>query len=353
MGSQEGDHTLLRGQAEVWQLMFGFADSMALKCAIELKVPDIIHSHDGPISLSEIASGFDSSHPDLAYLERVMRFLVRKQVFSVQKQANGGENLYGLTHISRWLLSDSNLSLNLSPMVMMENHPWQLAPWHCFARCVKEGGLAFEKAHGCGIWDLASQNPEFNNLFNDGLASTSKVVMSALTSQYKDGFEDVKTLVDVGGGTGVGLAEIVKAYPHIKGINFDLPHVVATAPEYAGVSHIGGNMFDNIPNADAVFMKWILHDWGDEDCVKILKSCRKAIPEKTGKLVLVEIVVQQEEDAMFGNMDLVFDLLMIAHTSGGERTESQWKKLLAEGGFPRYKIIRIPALPSIIEAYPE
>ncbi|XP_038703598.1 xanthohumol 4-O-methyltransferase-like [Tripterygium wilfordii] len=353
MESQEaqGDHTLLRAQAEVWQLMYGFADSMVLKCAIELGIPDIIHSHGGPISLSQIASGLNSSHPDLAYLERIMRYLVRKKVFSVHNQANGGEILYGLTHISRWLLTDSNLCL--SPMAIMESHPWQLVPWHCFARCVKEGGLAFEKAHGCGIWDLASQNPEFNNLFNDGLASSSKVVISALISQYKDGFADVKTLVDVGGGTGVGLAEIVKAYPHIKAINFDLPHVLATAPDHTGISHVGGDMFDTIPNADAVFMKWILHDWRDEDCVKILKNCRKAIPEKTGKLVLMEIVVQEEEDTMFGNMDLIFDLVMIAHTSGGERTESQWKKLLAEGGFPRYKIIRIPAFLSIIEAYPE
>ena len=62
-------------------------------------------------------------------------------------------------------------------------------------------------------------------------------------------------MVDVGGGTGGTVAEIVKAYPHIKCINFDLPHVVATAPQYDGVTHVGGDMFQSVPNADAIFMK--------------------------------------------------------------------------------------------------
>merc|ERR1711933_613960 len=167
---------------------------------------------------------------------------------------------------------------------------WPLAPWHYPSQCVKQGGIAFKKAHRCEMWDFASQNPEFNKLFNDALACTTKIVMRAFLSQYKDGFNYVRSLVDVGGGTGGELAEILKTYPHIKGINFDLPHVVATATEYDGVSNVGGNMFDAIPNADVIFMKWILHDWSDEACVKILKNCRKAIPEETGRVVLVEIV---------------------------------------------------------------
>lgn len=98
-----------------------------------------------------------------------------------------------------------------------------------------------------------------------------------------------------------------------------------------------------------------MHDWSDEDCVKILRNCRKAIPAKTGKLIVVEIVVQPEGgDGVFDDMGLVFDLLMLAHASGGkERTELEWSKILEQGGFPRFKIINIPALPSIIEAYPE
>ena len=87
------------------------------------------------------------------------------------------------------------------------------------------------------------------------MACMAKISIKAVIAAYKDGFGGIGTLVDVGGGTGGGVAEVVKAYPHIKGVNFDLPHVLATAPEYDGVSHVGGDMFDSIPYADAIFMK--------------------------------------------------------------------------------------------------
>lgn len=102
-------------------------------------------------------------------------------------------------------------------------------------------------------------------------------------------------------------------------------------------------------------MQWIMHDWAEEDCVKILKNCKKAIPEKKGKVIILDIVLESSEgDGMFGEARLAFDLVMLAHNAGGkERTEKEWKKLLNDGGFPRYKIINIPSMLSIIEAYPE
>ncbi|KAK7854537.1 xanthohumol 4-o-methyltransferase [Quercus suber] len=333
----------LQGQADIWKYMFSFADSMAVKCAVELRIADIINMHGGPMTLSQIIAGIPDAHsPDISYLTRIMRLLVRRKIFTAQSHhhpSEGGDTLYGLTHSSRWLLHDSKTTL--APMLLMEDHPLLMAPWHCFSQCVKEGGIAFKKAHGREVWDFGSVNPEFNKLFNDGMACTAKIVINAIVSEYKDGFGSVGSLVDVGGGTGSVLAEIVKSYPHIKGINFDLPHVVAMAPIYDGITHVGGDMFEAIPNADAVFMK-------------ILKNCRKAIPEETGKVIIVDVVLQPEGNGLFDDTCLVFDLLMIAHSSGGkERTELEWKKVLEEGGFPRYNIIKISALPSIIEAYPK
>ena len=87
------------------------------------------------------------------------------------------------------------------------------------------------------------------------MACSTKTVIGAVLEEYKNGFDCLGSLVDVGGGTGGMIAEIVKAHPHIKGTNFDLPHVVATAPIRKGVSHVGGNMFESIPKADAIFMK--------------------------------------------------------------------------------------------------
>lgn len=332
--------------------MFSFVDSMALKSAVELRIPDIIHRHGGPITLFQIiASLSDAPSPDTAYLARIMRLLVRRNIFSAHRPSHGGDTLYGLTHSSRWLLRDS--AVNLAPMIVMENHPTLVAPWHYLSQCVRDGGVAFKKAHGREIWELAAESAEFNELFNEGMKCTGKMAMMAIVSAYKEGFESIGSLVDVGGGTGGTVSEIVKAYPHIKGINFDLPHVVATAPEYNGVTHVGGDMFHSIPPADAVFMKWLLHDWSDEDCIKILKNCKKSIAEEKGKVIIAEFVVKAEGEGLFDDIGLLFDLLMIAHSSGGkERTESEWKNLLHQAGFPRCHIINTPSLLSIIQAYP-
>ncbi|GMN57131.1 hypothetical protein TIFTF001_026237 [Ficus carica] len=346
----------LRGQAEIWKYMFSFADSMAVKCAVELRIPDIINNHKGPMSLSQIAAAIPNatSSPNVACLTRIMRLLVRRNIFAAHRPSDGSEDsttLYGLTHLSTWLLSgDGDDQLTLAPMLLMENHPWLTAPWHCFGQCVREGGLAFEKAHGPEIWDFVSENGEFNRMLNKGMECASRIVLKAVVAAYKDGLGSVESLVDVGGGTGGAVAAIVKSCPHIKGINFDLPDVVAKAPVHPGVLHVGGDMFESVPNADA----WIMHDWSDEDCVKILKNCRKAIPETGGKVIIVDIVLEPEGNGLFDDTGLVLDLVMVAHTSAGkERTENEWKKILKEGGFPRYKVIKIPALTSIIEAYPQ
>ena len=248
----------LQGQADIWKYMLSFADSMAVKCAVELRIADIINLHGGPMTLSQIVARIpntdDALSLNISYLTRIMRLLVRRKIFSAHQTSEGDEEtLYGLTHSSKWLLHDSKMSL--APMVLLEAHPWLVGPWHTLSQCVKDGGLAFEKANGHEIWDFASENPGFNKLFNDGMACTARITMNAILCEYKDGFGSVRSLVDVGGGTGSGLAEIVKSYPHIKGINFDLPHVVATAPIYDGITHVGGDMFQAIPNADSVFMK--------------------------------------------------------------------------------------------------
>nr|TKS16656.1 hypothetical protein D5086_0000021860 [Populus alba] len=260
-----------------------------------------------------------------------MRYLVRKEIFTAHPPSDGGETLFGLNPKSRLIMHDSERSV--VSIISMQNNPCFVAPWRCLSQCIKEGGTAFSKAHGCELWDLASRNPEVNGIFNEGMACTSKIVMRAILSHYKDGFNNIRSLVDAAGGIGGHVAEIVRAYPHIKGINLDLPHVVATAPKYEGVSHVAGNMLDAIPNADAIFMKRILHDWNDESCVEILRNCKIAIPEKTGKLIIADIVLKTDDHCdKFDDIRMAMDLVMFALTCGKERTEQEWKKLLEEGG---------------------
>ncbi|ONK67327.1 uncharacterized protein A4U43_C06F19000 [Asparagus officinalis] len=139
----------------------------------------------------------------------------------------------------------------------------------------------------------------------------------------------------------------------MRGINFDLPFVVETAPEYPGVTHVAGDMFEFIPEAEAVFMKTVMHCFGDDECAKVLKNCRSVVP-KTGKVIIVDVVLRADDDSPWGDIRAKFDMLMYAYTSAGkERTEEEWRKLLKSAGFPRINFIIVPAIWSIIEAFPE
>lgn len=362
-GFFESEEEELQGQAEAWKCTFAFAESLAVKCVVLLGIPDMI-AREGPratLSLGEIVAKLPTESPDAACLFRIMRFLVAKGIFRASKSAREGgafETRYGLTPASKWLVKGRELSM--APMLLMQNDETTLAPWHHFNECVLEGGVAFQKANGAEIWSYASDHPDFNNLFNNAMACNARIVMKAILSKYQ-GFHSLNSLVDVGGGTGTAVAEIVRAYPFIRGINYDLPHVVATASSLSGVQHVGGDMFETVPTGDAIFMKWIMHDWNDEDCIKILKNCRKAIPD-TGKVIIVDVVLDADQGdntdkkrkkAVDPIVGTVFDLVMVAHSSGGkERSEKEWKRILLEGGFSRYNIIEIPALQSVIEAFP-
>ncbi|CAN6708278.1 unnamed protein product [Malus baccata var. baccata] len=114
----------------------------------------------------------------------------------------------------------------------MANQSHHIASWHCISKCIMEGGSGFEKANGFSLYDFSSEISELGNYFKEGMACTSRIVMKAILSNYKDGFEGVGLIAHVGGSIGAAVAEIVNAHPHIRGINFDLPDVVARAPRY-------------------------------------------------------------------------------------------------------------------------
>ncbi|TQE09502.1 hypothetical protein C1H46_004850 [Malus baccata] len=104
----------------------------------------------------------------------------------------------------------------------------------------------------------------------------------------------LETIVDVGGGNGILLRLLVEAYPWIRGINFDLSLVVSVSPECDRVENVAGDMFDCVPKADAVITNGVLHDWGDDDCIRILKKCREAVPKDTGKVIIIDAVIDEK-----------------------------------------------------------
>lgn len=279
-------------------------------------------------------------------------------VFSVEQRQNSAglrpDSKYCITPVSKFLVRGENESSLGALALFVTSMEIQASAFH-LPECVLEaGGVGFDKAHGMDMWSFANSNQSFNGLFNKAMAGCSHILMKSILAHYH-GFDNIDTLVDVGGGIGASISLIKTQHPSIKAINFDLPHVVATAPPIPGVEHVGGDMFESLPSAGAIFLKWILHNWDDESCSKILKNCRKAIP-KTGKVIIVDMVLEMNGERASAKEDLKIqlDVMMMTLFDGKERTREQWEALLAAAGFSRCSVMHLPNDEhSVIEAFPD
>ncbi|KAK1273927.1 hypothetical protein QJS04_geneDACA010873 [Acorus gramineus] len=315
---------------------------MTLKAAVELDLLEIIAAA-GPganLSPSEVASKLPTTNPEApVMLDRILRLLASYSVLTcsvVDGEDGKVKRLYGLAPVAKYLTKNED-GVSMAPLVLMNQDKVLMESWYYLKDAVLEGGIPFNKAHGTTSFEYHGTDPRFNKVFNDGMVNHSTILLKKLLDIYK-GFDNLNTLVDVGGGVGGTLKMIVSKHTNIKGINFDLPHVTDVAPFIPGVEHVGGDMFESVPTGDAIFMKWILHDWSDQHCLKLLKNCYKALPP-SGKVIVVEMTLPETAGtypAAQGNFHV--DLIMLAHNPGGkERTEAEFEALAKEAGFTEFK----------------
>ncbi|CAN4112696.1 unnamed protein product [Withania somnifera] len=294
---------LLHAQAQIWNHIFNFINSSAVRCALQLGIPDVLYKN-------------------------ASRLLAKNEPFNVR----------------------SLLLLNHGPVL---SKAWsELSAWF-----QNDSPTAFHTAHGKSFWDyVGEEEPRvLGNIFDDALASDSRFSTNVLIKECKHVFEGLTSLVDVGGGTGTVSIAIAEAFPNIKCTVLDLPHVIGGLKGSGNLEFVGGDMFDKIPHANAILLKCVLHDWMDEDCVKILKKCRKSTPsrEKGGKVIIIDTVMEEPKQSNeFARAQHNMDMLMMVLYAAKERTEKEWEKLFTEAGFTEYKIIPALGLRSLIEIYP-
>ncbi|EOA14552.1 hypothetical protein CARUB_v10027790mg [Capsella rubella] len=346
------------------RLSNGVALPMVLKAALELGIIDtMVNVGDSLwLSPSEIALRLPTkpSNPEApVLLDRMLRFLASYSVFkchSVVSEETGHtgivKRVYAAEPVCKFLLNNRDVSGSFASMFMLNLSDVYIKSWTNLKDVVLEGRDAFSSAHGMKVFEYIQIDEQFSKILNRAMLESSTIIMEKVLRVYK-GFTDVKTLVDVGGGLGQTLRLITSKYPHLIGINFDLAPVLANAPSYPGVNHVAGDMFVKIPKADAIFMKWILHDWTDEQCVQILENSWKSL-EENGKLIIVEMVTPVEAMSRDVCSNIVFgmDMTMLTQCSGGkERSLSEYETLAHASGFSRCEIV-CPAYPfSVIEIY--
>ncbi|KAK7405017.1 hypothetical protein VNO78_06149 [Psophocarpus tetragonolobus] len=344
---------LLRAQTHVWNHIFKFISSMSLRCAIDLGIPDVIHSYGQPMPLSELIASLPIHHAKTCFIYRLMRILTHSGFFSEHNVTeNELEVRYVLTDASKLLLKDHHSGM--SSLLQLIVDPVYINPWFQFSNWfTNEDPTPFHTQNGMTFWDLATCEPKFNKLFNEAMASHTEWVSSVVVEKCKGLFKGLESLVDVGGGTGTMAKVIAKSFPQLKCTVLDLPHVVANLQGTENVKYVGGDMFEAIPSADCIMLKWVLHNWNDEECVTILKKCKEAINRGDGKVIIIDLVMEnKKEDDKLTQTQLFFDMQMLVFFTGKERNEKEWANLIHSAGFSNYKITPSVGLVSIIEVCP-
>ncbi|KAI5432617.1 caffeic acid 3-O-methyltransferase 1 isoform X3 [Lathyrus oleraceus] len=329
------------------ELSFASSVPMVLKTALELGIIEII-AKAGPnayLSSSQIATQIPGiKNPDAAsMLDRLLRLLASYKILTCSiEQVDGDcneERLYGVHPLAKYFVENNNEDgASMVSFFLMQHDQILQDMWYHITNSIKEGGLPFNNAFGMTVFEFHGTNPRFNNLFNKGMSDSSSIIMKKILETYS-GFEGVSSFVDVGGGIGTVTNMIVSKYPNIKAINFDLPHVISEAPSYSGVEHVGGDMFVSVPKGDAIFMKWLCHDWNDEQCLKILKNCYDSLPV-IGKVIVFESIVPVVPNSNLASKHVLqMDVIMLCHSSGGkERTQKEFEALAKGAGFQGFQI---------------
>ena len=323
------------------ELLTGYWASQMLFVAAKLGIADALAR--GPATPAVLAKRAGAHAPSL---HRLLRALA-----GIGVVAEGAGGRFRLTSLGATLRSDAPQSLHHFAMMIVDDYNWNA--WGQLLYGVQTGKLAFEQVHGAPIFEYLRAHPEQDRTFSASMASISGPQNDAVAKAYD--FSRLGTLVDVGGAHGHLLATVLRRHRRVRGVLYDQPQVVAAAAKggfitdkkvAARITTAGGNFFEHIPaGADGYMMKYIIHDWNDDQCETILRNCRQAMAPG-GRVLVVEHVIGAGNKPDFGKM---MDINMLVLTGGQERTQEQFKALFARAGLRLKRVYATDSAVSIVE----
>jgi hypothetical protein len=318
--------------------------AQAITAAADLGIADALA--DGPLSAADLAGAVDAD-PDA--LHRLMRALISRGIF---RQRRDGR--YDLTPLAQPLRRDAEISL--AAWARWAGSPQLRERWSHLSEGIRAGRCTAAEMRGQNMFDYLAGEPELHEIFNQAMTNVSELSIAPLMAAYDFGcFGPEVTVVDVGGGRGRLLSAILNATPQARGVLFDMPQVVADAPEELRrhrvedrVEIAEGSFFDGVipPGGDIYVLKNVIHDWLDEDAERILRNVRAACA--TGKhVVLVELVIPAHNRDFAGKW---LDLDMFVSAAARERTAEEYVRLLERAGFRLTRVVETVSPFSLIEA---
>jgi len=313
----------------VSELIFGRWRSQIAYAAVELRVLENL-SVNIPRSAEDVASKIGAR--DALILYRLMR-----AVASIGLADEDAHHRFVISPAGQMLLPDHPQSLQA--MLLLEEGPAHYAIWKHLPAIVRDGVQdGFSREYGMPVFDYLKENENYARVFQQAMSNYSaNEALSVCTALQRNVTWHVESICDVGGGDGSLLAEVLKIFPHSRGIVLDLPEVVAQRQHSAKarssddgrLRHVGGNMFDAVPNADLYLVKHVLHDWDDAECRKILQTLR-ASALASSRLYISEMVVPPPHERHFSK---IFDMHMLCASTGKQRTISEFAQLLSNSGW--------------------
>ena len=308
--------------------MFGGAWlTQALAVAAKLKVADFIEN-DCPIDSLASKTG---TKPE--FLFRVLRALASQGVFKEIRP-----KVFQNTDLSLLLRSDAPNSLR--DVAVFYGDQTYLA-FEYFEHQLRTGEIAYNKKYGTDMFSVMKQDAFRSQTFNRAMAQISYEQTGAIVDAFD--FSSIQTLTDVGGGNGKLLAHILKRYPQMQGVLFEQAHLQKEAQAFLteeGIGHrvsfVAGDFFKHISvEADAILMKYILHDWPDPKAKLILENCRNAGQNGTKRLLIVEQMIPPGNDPLYGKMS---DLMMMTSFGSAERSLEDFEALFQSAGWKINKV---------------
>ena len=286
--------------------------------AAKLELAD--HLADGPLAVEELAKRSRTHAPSLY---RMLRALESTGIFASTE--NGSFENTPASDCLRRNKPGSNwawVRFTLCPGAPVYEG------WRGLPLAVETGEPGFDQLHGKSNWENMEANPEAYSIFNLAMRDLAATIGPAVASAID--WSRYNVIADIGGGIGSQLSEILAAHPNTRGILFDLPHVVAEAPKNERFDVVAGDFFASIPvEADAYVLRWVLHDWSDQECIRLLRNVREAMQPKA-RLMIVESIIPGGSKFDMGKW---MDLNMMVMATGKERTEAEFAALLKNAGF--------------------
>jgi ubiquinone/menaquinone biosynthesis C-methylase UbiE len=320
------------------QMITGYWISQAIYAAAKFGIAD--HLIDGPKTLGELADA-TATNPEALY--RLLRALASVGIFK-----EGESRRFSLTPLAEPLRGD--VAGSKRALALMSGDE-QFRAWAEIDYSIRTGKIAFDKIFGKPVFDYLGEHPDKARIFDAAMVGIHGRESDALLDAYD--FSMFGVIADIGGGNGSQMTAILKKHPRMKGILFDLPHVIERATERMQASGllgrcklVCGSFFNAVPEgADAYILRHIIHDWDEEKCLTILRNCCRAMLP-TSKLLVIESVIPPGNEPFHGKF---LDLVMLLIPGGKERTENEYRNLFQRAGFELTRIVPTGAEISIIE----